>query len=62
MQEKNKRIKHIMKKWEISLIELQTNGNKKYKVTRRIAYLQVNETKFFDTKEEAKNQIDFWLQ
>ena len=44
-----------------SIIEL-SNGVKKYKVTRRIAELNVAETKFFDSKEKAKTQFEEWLK
>ena len=37
------------------------NRRKNFKVTRRIPELSVSETKFFKTKEEAKNQFDYWL-
>ena len=54
--------KHITKKWEVSIVELKNNGNKKFKVTRRIPELSVAETKFFKTKEEAKEQFEEWLK
>ena len=54
--------KHIYKKWEVSIVELKSNGTKKFKVTRRIPELSVAETKFFRTKEEAKKQFDEWLK
>ena len=54
--------KHITKKWEVSILELKNNGNKKFKVTRRIPELSVAETKFFKTKEEAKEQFEEWLK
>jgi len=49
-------------KWEVSIIELQENGKKKFKVTRRVPYLSVSETKVFESKEEAKKQFDEWLE
>lgn len=54
--------KHIVKKWEVSIIELKNNGDKKFKVTRRIPELSIAETKFFRTKKEAKKQFDGWLK
>ena len=54
----NKIKKHIYKKWEVSIVDLKNNGDKKFKVTRRIPELSVAETKFFRTKEEAKKQFD----
>ncbi len=53
--------KHLYKKWEVSVIELKTKTGKKYKVTRRIADLKVSETKFFKTKQNAKDQFEEWL-
>ena len=54
--------KHINKKWEVSIIELKNDDDKKFKVTRRIPDLAVAETKFFKTKQEAKEQFDEWLE
>ncbi len=54
--------KHLAKKWEISIIELENNVSKKYKVTRRLPELSVAETKIFSSKEEAKKQFDEWLK
>jgi len=54
--------KHLTKKWEISIIELENNTEKKYKVTRRLPDLSVAETKVFNSKEEAKKQFDEWLE
>jgi hypothetical protein len=48
-------------KWEVTMIELQENGKKKFKVTKRIPYLKVSETKIFESKEEAKKQFEEWL-
>ena len=53
--------KHYTKKWEVSIIELE-NGERKYKVTRRIPELSVAETKVFSSKEDAKKQFDDWLK
>ncbi len=41
---------------EITLSELKDNG-KKYKVTRRLSEINVSDTKFFDSLEEAKKQV-----
>ena len=53
--------KHPIKK-EFSIIELKENGEIKYKVTKRIPYLSVSETKIFKSKEEAKKQFYEWLE
>lgn len=53
-------IKHINKKWEVSVMELENHG-KKFKVTRRLPELSVAETKIFATKEDAKKQVEEWL-
>lgn len=50
--------KHLIKKWEISLIELQNGLGKKFKVTRRLPALSVAETKMFKIKAKAKKQIE----
>ena len=52
--------KHSTQRWEVSLIAFKENGNKKYKVTRRLPDMSVAETKFFETEEEAKKQFDEW--
>ncbi len=54
--------KHPIKKWEVSIIEIQYGNETKYKVTRRIAEMSVSETKVFDSKIKAKEQFDTWLQ
>ena len=54
--------KHLIKRWEVSIIELENDTEKKYKVTRRIADMSVSETKIFRSKEEAKDQFDEWLK
>lgn len=50
------------KNWEVSIIELKQNGKTKYKVTKRLPSMSVAETKFLDSKEEAKKQFDEWLE
>jgi len=54
--------KHPTKKWEISLMELENDVGKKFKLTRRLPDLSVAETKVFRSKEEAKKQFDDWLE
>lgn len=54
--------KHLTKKWEVSLIELENGLGKKFKVTRRLPELSVAETKIFRTKAQAKKQFDKWLK
>ena len=53
---------HPIKKWEISIIELEDSKSKKYKVTRRLPDMSVAETKMFNSKEETKKQFDEWLK
>ena len=53
--------KHPIKKWEVSIMELEEENRIKYKVTRRIPELSVAETKIFNSKEEAKRQFEEWL-
>ena len=53
--------KHLNKKWEISIIELQNSKGKKYKVTRRLPELGISETRIFSSKNEAKQLFDEWL-
>ena len=47
--------------WEVSIIELENNIGKKYKVTRKIPELSVSETKIFRSKQKAKEQLEEWL-
>lgn len=54
--------KHPLKKWEVSIIELQYETELKYKVTRRLPELNVAETKIFASKEEARKQFEEWLE
>lgn len=53
--------KHLVKNWEVSIIELE-NSSKKYKVTRRLPEQSVADTRIFKTKEEAKKQFNEWLE
>jgi len=54
--------KHLVKKWELSIIEFQNNMGKKFKVTRRLPDMSVAETKVFTTKKKAKRLFDEWLK
>jgi hypothetical protein len=54
--------KHLMKKWEVSIMELQNTIGKKFKVTKRLPEMSVAETKIFRSKEEAKRQFEEWLE
>jgi len=49
-------------KWEVSIIEFTEKGKIKYKVTRRLPELSVAETKIFASKNEARRQVEEWLQ
>ena len=50
------------KKWEISIIEFESDNGMIYKVTRRLPDFSVAETKVFFSKEEAKKQFNEWLE
>jgi len=54
--------KHFVKRWEVSIIELENHIGKKYKVTRRLPEMSVAETVVFMTKKQAKKQFDEWLK
>lgn len=45
--------KHPVKKWEISIMEIQGPKGRKFKVTRRLAEMSVAETKIVTTKNKA---------
>jgi len=49
-----------MRKWEVTIAEFQ-NHEKIYKVTRKLHHLSIAETKIFKTKEEARKQVEQWL-
>ena len=49
-------------KWEVSIIELENNIGKKYKVTRRLSEYSASETKIFRSKDDAKKQMEEWLE
>ncbi len=53
---------HHYKKWEVSIITLESPTGTRFKVTRRLAEMSVAETKIFDNKEEAINQFEEWLR
>ena len=48
--------------WKVSILELDKNGIKIYKISRRIPDMSISETKIFKTKEEAKNKVKEWLE
>ena len=54
--------KHSIKKWEISVIEIESLNGKKYKVTRSLPELLIAETKNFKSKEKARQKFNEWLQ
>ena len=54
-------VKHQTKKWEVSISEFKTNGETRYKVTRRLPEMSVAETKIFGTKEDALKLFHEWL-
>ena len=57
-----KQEKHLTKKWEVSLIELENGLGKKFKVTKRLPELSIAETKIFRTKAKANKQVEEWLK
>lgn len=48
-------------RWEITILEFEDSVGKKFKVTRRIPAYTISETKIFDSKEKAQQQIQEWL-
>ena len=54
--------KHPVKKWEVSITELQNHTGRKFKVTRRLPEMSVAETKVFTTRKKAKRLLDEWLK
>tara|TARA_Y100000310_G_C20650630_1_gene799224 strand:- start:568 stop:726 length:159 start_codon:yes stop_codon:yes gene_type:complete len=52
----------MKKKWEISILEYENDIGKKFKVTRRLPDMSVAETKIFTSVEEAKKQVEKWLE
>jgi len=53
--------KHITKKWEITLTELNTKIGKVYKITRNLPELSTTETRIFKSKNKAKELFNEWL-
>lgn len=51
-----------IKNWEVSIMVLETQEGKKFKVTRRLPELLVAETKVFDNLDEAKKLFNEWLE
>ena len=54
--------KSFTKEWTISILGFEDDEGIKYKVTRSIPELSVNETKVFLTKKEALEQFNEWLE
>mgnify|MGYP001590915592 CR=1 FL=1 len=54
--------KNPITKWEISILEIENNEGRKYKVTRKLSDLVVSETKVFNSKQEALKQFNEWLK
>ena len=57
----NKTKTHPTKKWEVSIMVLDTKTGKKFKVTRRLPDLSVAETKVVNSSKEAEKQFEEWL-
>ena len=55
-------IKHLTKKWEISIMEIKDEEGTKFKVTRRLPEMAVAETKIFRNKKMAKKLFYQWLK
>ena len=51
-----------MVEYEITIIELKSEQGKRFKVTRRMPIFAIAETKFFDSQEKAKEQLEVWLR
>jgi hypothetical protein len=47
--------------WEVTIIEFQENGKKRFKVSRRYPPFSIAETKIFSSKAKAKLQFEKWL-
>lgn len=62
IKETAKITKHFVKKWEVSIIELQNHAGKKFKVTRRLPEMSVAETRVFAGKKKAKKLFNEWLK
>lgn len=50
-----------MPKWEVSLMVIQYEDGKKYKVTRRFPEQFIAETRIFANEKDARRQFDEWL-
>lgn len=50
------------KKWIVSILELEDNEGRLYKVNKRIPEFSVAETKMFRNKKEAIKQFKEWLK
>lgn len=48
-------------KWEVSILEIEDEQGKKYKVTRRYMETAICETKIYRNKSKAKKQFLEWL-
>jgi len=48
--------------WEASIIELTDDRRKRFKVTRRLPDIAVAETRFFNSKRKALEQLKEWLR
>jgi len=46
--------------WSLSILELRSQRQRVYKVTRAISILRVSETKLFSDKEKALAQFKEW--
>lgn len=46
--------------WEISFMEFEVDGTRKFKVTRRLPELKVSETKIFKSEKKAQKQFEEW--
>lgn len=53
--------KHAIKKWEVSIVELQDGKDSLFKISQRIPDLSVAETRVFKDKKSAKRLFDKWL-
>lgn len=54
--------KHITKKWEVSIMVLESEEGKRFKVTRRLPEVLAAETRVFDSLEAAKKLFNEWLE
>ncbi len=56
-----KRGDFMANKWEVSILEIEDEQGKKYKVTRRYMETSICETKIYRNKSKAKKQFLEWL-